>query len=71
MQLPEGQTAMFRRQSQVVVSVAVRINHPSIIRDTILLNLSQLQPGPYQLEVGLGRKDGTSALGRRRIVIEP
>lgn len=37
---------------------------------TITLNLSQLQPGPYQLEVGLERKDGMSAFGRRRIVIE-
>ncbi len=38
---------------------------------TIQLNLSQLQPGPYVLEVGLERKDGTSASGRRRIFIEP
>ncbi|MEP6834812.1 MAG: hypothetical protein ABJB74_15570 [Gemmatimonas sp.] len=37
----------------------------------ITLNLSQLQPGPYVLEVGLERKDGAIASGSRRIVIEP
>ncbi|MEO7996380.1 MAG: hypothetical protein ABI852_02985 [Gemmatimonadaceae bacterium] len=38
---------------------------------TIVLNLSQLQPGPYVLEVGIERKDGTTATGRRQIFIEP
>ncbi len=38
---------------------------------TFMLNLTELQPGPYILEVGCERKDGSSASGRRRIVIEP
>lgn len=36
----------------------------------IVLNLSQLQPGPYVLETAVERKDGTVATGRRQIVIE-
>jgi hypothetical protein len=36
---------------------------------TIMLNLSQLEPGQYVLEVGLERKDGVTSSGRRRITI--
>lgn len=38
---------------------------------TMVLNLSQLQPGRYVLETSIERKDRTVATGRRQIVIEP
>lgn len=38
---------------------------------TIVLNLSQLEPGPYRIEVGVQRKNGSVAFGLRRISVEP
>lgn len=38
---------------------------------SLLLNLSALEAGPYILEVIVERRDGVSATGRRRIILEP
>lgn len=37
---------------------------------TIVLNLSQLQSGPYRIVVGIARKEGIVAAGQRRVLVE-
>ena len=74
-QLSEAQTAIFRRQSRAVVAVAVRVNHPSIMRENAMsrdaMLLTSTKPGQIDSLALAPVKPGATATLRGLVDSKP